>query len=38
MNFRARGWLCTVEFLPTDDPEARIFASNIIGFCSGMPI
>ena len=24
--------------VPTDDPEARIFASDIIGFCSGMPI
>jgi predicted secreted protein len=24
-------WLCTVEFLPTDDPEARMFASDIIG-------
>jgi hypothetical protein len=28
-------WLCTVEFLPTDDPEARIFASDIIGYLFG---
>jgi hypothetical protein len=28
-------WLCTVEFLPTDDPEARTFASDIIGFLFG---
>src|SRR5436853_523638 len=25
-------WLCTVEFLPTDDREARVFASHIIGY------
>jgi hypothetical protein len=25
-------WLCTVEFLPTDDPEARMFVSDIIGY------
>jgi hypothetical protein len=31
-------WLCTVEFLPHDNPEARIFASDIIGYLSGMPI
>jgi hypothetical protein len=28
-------WLCTVEFLPTDDPEARLFAANIIGYLFG---
>jgi len=28
-------WLCTVEFLSTDDPEARIFASDIIGYLFG---
>jgi hypothetical protein len=28
-------WLCTVEFLPTDDPPARIFASDIIGYLFG---
>ena len=30
-----RDWLCTVEFLPTDDPEARMFASDIIGYLFG---
>ena len=25
-------WLCTVEFLPTDDSEARLFAADIIGY------
>ena len=24
-------WLCTVEFLAADDPEARLFAADIIG-------
>ncbi len=28
-------WLCTVEFLPTDDPEARHFAAEIIGYLFG---
>jgi hypothetical protein len=28
-------WLCTVEFLPTDAPEARLFAANIIGYLFG---
>ncbi len=28
-------WLCTVEFLSTDDPEARIFTSDIIGYLFG---
>jgi hypothetical protein len=27
-----RDWLCIVEFLRTDDPEARMFASDIIGY------
>jgi hypothetical protein len=27
--------LCTVEFLPTDDPEARLFAADIIGYLCG---
>ena len=27
--------LCAVEFLPTDDPEARMFASDIIGYLFG---
>jgi hypothetical protein len=28
-------WLCTVEFLPGDDPEARLFAAQIIGYLFG---
>jgi hypothetical protein len=28
-------WLCTVEFLPNDDPEARLFAADIIGYLCG---
>src|SRR5258706_2564735 len=28
-------WLCAVEFLPTDDPEARLFAADIIGYLCG---
>jgi hypothetical protein len=27
-------WLCIVEFLPTDDSEARLFSANIIGYCA----
>ena len=30
-----KDWLCTVEFLPNDDPEARMFASDIIGYLFG---
>ncbi len=30
-----RDWLCTVEFLPTDDPKARLSAANIIGYLCG---
>jgi hypothetical protein len=30
-----KDWLCTVEFLPTDDPEARLFAADIIGYLCG---
>ena len=30
-----KDWLCTVEFLPTDDPEARLFAADIIGYLVG---
>jgi hypothetical protein len=26
-----KDWLCTVEFLPADDSEARLFATDIIG-------
>ncbi|HXJ92445.1 MAG TPA: hypothetical protein VMT20_06140 [Terriglobia bacterium] len=28
-------WLCTVEFLPVDDPEGRHFAAEIIGYLFG---
>jgi len=27
--------LCIVEFLPTDSPEARLFAADIIGYLVG---
>jgi hypothetical protein len=30
-----KGWLCTVEFLPTDDPEARLDGADIIGYLVG---
>ncbi len=30
-----KDWLCTVEFLPTDDPEALFFAADIIGYLVG---
>ena len=30
-----KDWLCIVEFLPTDNPEARLFASDIIGYLIG---
>jgi hypothetical protein len=30
-----KDWLCIVEFLPTDDPEARLFAAEIIGYLVG---
>lgn len=28
-------WLCIVEFLPRDDPEARSFSAEIIGYLFG---
>jgi hypothetical protein len=28
-------WLCTVEFLRNDDPEARVYTSEIIGYLVG---
>jgi hypothetical protein len=28
-------WLCTVEFLPGDDPEGRLFAADIVGYLFG---
>ena len=30
-----KDWLCTVEFLPTDDPEARLYGADIIGYLVG---
>ncbi len=27
-----KDWLCIVEFLPTDNPEARLFAADTIGY------
>jgi hypothetical protein len=28
-------WLCTVEFLPSDDLEGRVFVADIIGYLFG---
>ena len=28
-------WLCTVEFLPGDDPEGRLFAAAMVGYLVG---
>jgi hypothetical protein len=28
-------WLCTVEFLPSDDLEGRLFAADIVGYLFG---
>jgi hypothetical protein len=33
-----KDWLCIVEFLPTDNPEARLFAADITGAWSDMRI
>jgi hypothetical protein len=30
-----KDWLCIVKFLPTDNPEARLFAADIIGYLVG---
>ena len=30
-----KDWLCIVEFSPTDNPEARLFAADIIGYLVG---
>ena len=30
-----KDWLCIVEFLPTDNPEARLFAADLIGYLIG---
>ena len=31
-----KDWLCIVEFLPTDNREARLFAADIIGLPAAM--
>ena len=28
-------WLCTVEFLPSDDLEGRVFAADVVGYLFG---
>jgi hypothetical protein len=28
-------WLCTVEFLPSNDPEGRVYGADIIGYLLG---
>ena len=28
-------WLCTIEFLPGDDPEDRLFGAEIVGYLVG---
>ena len=30
-----KDWLCIVEFLPTDNPVARLLAADIIGYLVG---
>ena len=30
-----KDWLCTVEFLPSDDLEARLYSADIIGYLVG---
>jgi hypothetical protein len=30
-----KDWLCSVEFLPPDDPEPRFFSAEIIGYLFG---
>lgn len=30
-----KDWLCIVEFLPADNPEARLLAADIIGYLVG---
>ena len=30
-----KDWLCIIEFLPSDNPEARLFAADIIGYLVG---
>jgi hypothetical protein len=31
-------WLCTVEFLPSNDPEGRVFGVDIIGYLLGYAV
>jgi len=28
-------WLCTIKFLPRDDPEGRLFGADIVGHLFG---
>jgi hypothetical protein len=28
-------WLCTIEFLPDDDPDGRLFGADIVGYLVG---
>jgi hypothetical protein len=28
-------WLCTIEFLPSDDPQGRLFGADIVGHLVG---
>jgi len=28
-------WLCTAEFLPSDDPEGRVFTADVVGYLFG---
>ena len=30
-----KDWLCTVGFLPTEGPEARLYSADIIGYLVG---
>jgi len=30
-----KDWLCAVELFPTDDPEARLFAADVVGYLMG---
>jgi hypothetical protein len=30
-----KDWRCIVEFLPTDNPEARLLAADFIGYLVG---
>ena len=30
-----KDWLCTIEFLPIDDPKARLYGADIIGYLIG---